>query len=494
MRAWIIFGILIFIVLRAVAFFVIPPIGDEMMQLYVGYDIAHFLNFPIYLYQQQHMGPIESYLAAPFIRLWGPSLWLGRIFANLFYLSFMGLFLWTVRRLFGRPFATYAFVLLAAVPFPVLFLTTMFGHDEVLLLAALALIFLLRIAGGRGSGFWNSLLLGLISGLAFWCNAIFGVWLAAIVIILACMIPMSWKKRIPFSFALGLLMGMTPLWIHALKTGTLMGLSGAGGSFAEPRDLPRLLYLFFARMKYFLISFPPGSNSPAIDHLIRYLTLVPFLVFSFSFAALGFFFLRPQKESGGEGRVFQAFILIPPFALALLYLSRSLLEDEGMRFFLPLLVSYAFVVPWWLLQIQNVFWRRGILVALLAISLAGFPFSARYEFQKTSEFRDLTWFLEAEGLEKGIAEFGVAYSLNVASNGQLLVTPPWYVAAYRPILKQVRDSGPQFFILGRLTQRFRRKLESDPRLKKAVVSHYDVFYGDSPLLKQFTTPGELMEE
>ncbi len=494
MRAWIIFGILVFLLFRIIAIFVIPPIGDEMMQLYIAQDIAHFSNFPVYLYQQQHMGPLESYLIAPLVRLFGPSLLLGRIFSNLFYLVFVVLFLGIIRRFFGRPLATYVWVLLTVVSFPVLFLTTMFGHDEILPLAMLALVFLLRIAREKGNVSWNSFLLGVISGVAFWCNAIFGVWIAAIAVILAGMIPSSWRRGIPFLAVLGFLAGLTPMMIHWARTGVLMGLSGAGGSFVKAAALPQLFYLFFARMKYFLSSFSPGSTSPVIDQMVRYLSLIPFLIFAFSFAILLIYFIRSRREGRPEERVFYAFLILPAFALTFLYLSRNLLEDEGMRFFLPLFITYAFAVPWGILRIQNPFWRKGVWGALIAILSVGFPFSARYEYQKTAEFRELAQFLEKEGLRKGIAEFGVAYPLNALGNNRLLVTPPWYVAAYRPILDQVRKEGPQFFILATGAQRFRKKLEADPQLQKTTVSRYDIFSGDSSLLKQFTTVGELLEE
>ena len=489
------FGFLAFVILRAAALFVIPPLDDGVVLLQMADDIAHLRRFPIYFDQQEYMGAIECYFLAPFVRVFGSNFWALEAAYGLFYLAFFALCVWTAQRVFRGRLTLYVFLLLAILPFPALFFTTVIGYGEVLTFAMVSLVFLLRIMrkeeGGGGSAFF----LGLVAGLSLWSNLIYVVWLLPLVGLLVFMAPNSWRRGLPFLFSLGLLIGLVPVWIHGIQTGRLMDISqGAGRGFASPENLLRLFYLFFARMKYFLSSFSFGNLPPAADLLFRLVSFFPFLVFAFSFLSLLFYFFRSGRQIPLEEKAFYIFILVPPFVLLPLCISRNLIGDEGMRFFLPLLIPFVFAVAWQLARIRASFWRRGVLGGLLLIFLAGSVYSARHELQETRERRELIQFLREHRLQAGIAEFGITYSLNVLSGGELLVTPPWYNAAYRPVLHRVREAGPRFFILGRGTVRFRKRLEADPRLQVAAVGRYDIFYGNSDLLRQFVTPGELMEE
>ena len=67
----IIIALLLLITLRFLAVFLIPPLSDEVLQLYMARDIAHLSNFPVYFYGQNYMGPLESYVIAPFFAWFG---------------------------------------------------------------------------------------------------------------------------------------------------------------------------------------------------------------------------------------------------------------------------------------------------------------------------------------------------------------------------------------------------------------------------------------
>lgn len=487
---------LVLLFFRLLAIFILPPDGDEVVHLHIADDIGHFVRFPVYFYQQEMMGPLESYFLAPFIRFFGFSFWGGRLAYGLFFLSFLGMFCTVVRRLFDRELAVYLFLLLSFLPFPILAFTTVVGYFEVLTLALLSLVLLLKMAGQIEGGWGSSLGLGVLSGLAFWCNPIFVVWLAAIGVGLIWLIPHSWPRKLPYGFLMGFLVGLFPLWIHGLQAGTLMTVKGhAGGDFARLQEVPEIFYLFFARLKYFLSTSSFGSVSPLIDELIRWLSLIPFVFFWFAFGTLIFSFVRSGKTATSQEKIFYSFVILPSLMLILLYSSRHLVaEDEGARFFLPLLIPYAFVLAWWVRQFRSNFLKKAVLALLFSVLSLGYVFSGREAFRKTSEFREAARFLEKENLHFGMADIGIAYGLNVLSGHQILATPVPYRAPYEPILKKVQQETPQFFILGRRDNRFRKKLEGDSNLTKMSLTDYDIFYGRSELLKHLVTLTDPSEE
>ena len=477
-------GILLLITLRILAIYIIPPIYDEMVQICIGDDIAHFSRFPIYFYGQQYMGPLESYFFAPFFRFWGSSLIAARFYYEFFYLSFLALSLWAVRQLFGRELVSHVLLLLSVLPFPALFFTTVINYGEILAFSALSLVLLLKISEGGKTPRGQTLFLGLSSGLAFWCNPIFIIWLIPLGMILL-LIPSGWKKGIPWLFGAGFLVGLFPIWIHGLRTGTLMSLEGAGGGgFAQSKDIARVFYLFFARMKYFLSTFSSDAPPPFLNIFIRYLSLVPFTLFAISFGAVLFYFLRSFPSLTLQKKIFYIFTLAPPFLLAASYSLRNLTTDEGIRFFLPLLFPYAFSISWWVGQFRSPVWKKVILGILVSVLLACSFISMKAQFLITSNYRGLTRFLEQKGLSSGVADMRVAYALNALSRNKILATPVPKEARCQPILSRVREKGAQFLILEHADPRFRKELETDRHLTKISLSGYDIFYGPSKLLQK----------
>jgi hypothetical protein len=484
-RGRILIALAAFLILRLLAILVIPPGGDEVVQLYMADDIAHFRRFPIYFYDQALMGALESYFLAPFFRLFGFSFLVGRIYYSLFYLSFMATYLWIARRLFNRELTTYLFVLLSILPFPALFFTTVIGWAEIPLLAILCLLLLLKMADNpSGKSGWLSLALGVVSGIAFWCNPLFMIWLAPIAVCVIWLIPASWKRKLPLGVFLGFLIGLLPVWIYGFQTGTFMSIETRGGSgFASLRDLPQVLYLFFARMKYFLSTFSFGSISPWLDRLIRVLSLIPFFIFAISFTSLVFYFFRSRRLLTPNLKVCYTFVILPPLFLALLYCSRNFTaRDEGMRFFLQLVIAYVFAVAWQLERLKSGFWKKGGLSLLLGVLLLGNLFSGREAFRRSSELREVVRFLEKEGLHFGIADIGLAYPLNALGQHRVMMTPLPHHAASDLIWKRVKAEGPRFVVLERQNPQLRKELEGDSNLKKAAVGPYDVFYGESAYL------------
>ena len=474
----------VFVTLRILAIVCIPPLFDEMVQLYMARDIAHLLRFPIYFDGQQYMGPLESYVLAPLIRWFGFSFMKGRIFNELFYLIFMGIYLDVVRRLFDRELTFYLFVLLCILPFNALFFTTVVGYGEILSLAILSLALLMKICAGTRGTRGYALLLGVLSGLAFWCNSIFVVWLAPIFVILVAFVPSSWKRKIPLIFALGFLAGLFPLWIHGLQTGTFMSVQAAGNRFAKIEDVPRICFLFFSRLRFFLSTYSFDRDPQWLRDLILATSFPPLALFIVSFFALTFSFFKSYGNIKPSLKIFYFFIIFSSLILGILYVSRDLIADEGMRYFLPLVIPYVFALSWWLRNLSSSFWKKTCLVSIAAILLLDSFVSFYTQHRDRVELSEILQFLDKKQLRFGVAVADPSYALNALSRDKILVTPLWATARYKPIWETVREKKPEFFILDRGAPFFQKDLESDPKLRKVSFSRYEIFYGKSELFQK----------
>jgi len=279
-------------------------------------------------------------------------------------------------------------------------------------------------------------------------------------------------------------MGLIPVWIHGLRTGVWMSVEGhAGERITSAREVLRMVFLFFARMKYFLSTFSFGSVSPLVDGLIRYLSFVPFLIFVVSFASLLFFIFQSRRALALKEKIFYLFLTIPFFILAVLYISRNLFRDEGMRFFVQILIPYSFAVSWWIRWFRSRFWQRVILGLLVGILLLGHLLPAKENLRRTAELREVVRVLEEKDLHFGIGKFGIAFALGVLSHDRITVTPLLYQTTYEPIRLKVKQKGAQFLIWSHGESELLRRAAADPNLRRFSVGPYDIYYGDSDFLK-----------
>lgn len=475
-------GLAAFLSLRVAAILTIFPFYDEMVQLYMTDDIAHFRNFPVYFYVQHYMGPLESYFLAPFIRVFGFSYLAARWAYQFFYLAFSGIVLSLGRRFFDRQTTLILFVLLAVPAFSVLYFSAVVAYWEIMTVALVTLVFLLKTC--ESSHRIYSLALGFISGIAFWCNSIFVVWLVPIGVSLVWLVQGSWKRKIPFLFLAGFLAGLFPIWIHGFQTGTFLLFETAGNRFAKPAEISNLLFLFIARLKYFLTTFIYPQGQPWVGTLIRCVSFIPLTLFGLSFVAFSIFFLRSFHQRTSPEKAFFLFILLPPVVLTALYASRNLFEDEGMRYFLPLFITFVFSTAWLIRNLSPAFLKKSVLGLVVVISLGASAVSLPEEMRYTSNLKTLLHFLEENNLRSGVSDLRLAYGLNALSKHEIIATPVLTAARVRSVWQKVKEKGYQFFILAQTENDFRDRLETDPHLKKVSMAGYDIFYGTSSLLDE----------
>lgn len=441
-------------------------------------DIAQLRNLPLYFYGQQFMGPVESYILAPFVRIFGSFyLWV-RFWNELFYLGFMAGAVWVSRRLFDKELKAWVLLLAAACPFPVLFYTTIVGYGEILFLAVLSLILLIQLSSRSVGGYALAMILGLVSGLAMWCNAIFTVWLVPIGLSLVFLIPLSWRRRLPLGFLLGFFLGLIPAWISGLLSGTPMNIHAASKPINSIHHVPAHFFIFFARLKNFLT-----------PHLSRAAWL-PFLCFGISWVHLLF---SGKTSFDSPKKVWRNFILIPPVLLAGLYVSRDLGWDEGIRYFLPLWVSFVFATAWWLRSLTSFFWKQTILALISSILLLSSLLSLRMQADLTAKYRELLYFLDSQQLHYGVGDLYASYGMNAMSRGRILMSPARFETRSQRLWQTVKENHPNFFVFEKVGHRFRERLESDPKIKHISLAIRDVYYGPADIFSEILESRERID-
>ncbi len=474
------------IALRLIAIWVIPPIYDEMVQLYMANDIGHLLRFPAYFDQQRYMGPFESYFLAPFLRIFGFSYLSGRLFNQIFYVGFIFLWVKITRRFFSEKLTVPFLFVLALLPSFALIFTATVGFVEILFLASLALWILLRISETQKATGW-SLALGFVCGLALWTNPLFVVWAVPIASILAWVIPAGRKKNL-LMFSAGVALGLFPIGLDALFNHEHLFLQGGGSRFSSLSEIPQMLYFYLSRMKTFF-SVPPAPDGIPFSAFMKTLSFIVLFVLMLPFGIFTFSSLRHIKDFNLQEKIFRLFVILPPFALCGFYVARNLVGDEGMRFFLPLVISFPFCLAWWAGLPEKTIFRKTVLGVYLCMSFILMAVSLHVEYRETRKLMVIKDFLNEKNLRYGISEMTLSYPLHALSRGEIIVTPVHTQARNLAIWEQVREKGPQFFVAEHADQPAQRILGNDSFLSKKNLGDYDVFYGKSPKLTTILDEG-----
>lgn len=212
--------------------------GDEAL-FGIGAERILRGEFPVFLYGVPYMGMIQSYLAAPFIAVFGPRPAALRM-ATLIEASLFIIATWHLARvLMGREVGLWAAAIAAL---PALYVTVeglkVWGSYTGVMAAGtevMAQTWLLRHS--TGPMLWKRwLVIGLIAGIALWSNDVVIYYLST-----ACFL-VPWNRLAIWSgwsvpaLLVGLIVGGAPLWSWNVANGlATMHFLTAGASVSNPR-------------------------------------------------------------------------------------------------------------------------------------------------------------------------------------------------------------------------------------------------------------------
>jgi hypothetical protein len=150
--------------------------SDEGKMGIAGMHIAFQGQHPIYHYGQDYLGVLEAYIAAPFFRLFGVSIFTLRIGMLIMFALFMIVMYWLTSLLYSKRLALLTLLLLAFATTDMLIqqLRAIGGAMELILFGALMLLLAYRLAATAGERKrWRYFLYfawGWTAGIALWVH------------------------------------------------------------------------------------------------------------------------------------------------------------------------------------------------------------------------------------------------------------------------------------------------------------------------------------
>jgi hypothetical protein len=233
--------------------------SDEATMGLMAKHIAERGELPIFFYGQSYMGPIEAYLGALLVPVFGVSTFTLRLGLLGFFAFFLISMYYLTCLLYNRPFALLIIMLLSLGSSDVLLhqLRGIGGYPEITGLGAL--LFLLASwlalttdpngselpAAARRQRWLCYGLYGFLAGFSIWTDQLILPWIATtgLLLLLFCRNELRWRGAI--SLLLGLCIGAAPLISYNLTAPitnnsltTLIGLQHAGASQMAAQHIP----------------------------------------------------------------------------------------------------------------------------------------------------------------------------------------------------------------------------------------------------------------
>jgi hypothetical protein len=478
--------------------------GDEAVVGLMALKISQGADFPLFFWGAHYSGPLASYLAAPLHWFLKPSvflLWVPAVVLHLIYAS--GVFL-LARRMSNEQEALAA-GLCAALPFDLFPYAALGGYTESLSLTPW--LFLLIC---RPQGLGNELLSGGHLALAGLLVG-FVLWVFPVSVPMACT-SLVYVRRFYGPKALGImlsftLVGLIPFFAYnvthpgasvlrllartaSLDKGSFLKIAGEEGltslallvlgnwgraCIASVRSLPAFTLQLF--------HITPGANGYALAA-----GMAAGMAFLMTFWA-GFGRERGRKDIS---RLLVGLVLYTYTFTALFGLDRH-------RYLIPALFLVPFGCALALDRLRH-FMSRPVSVAILGILLALNGFSNFWsDGPPPPPGPDLARFLEARGLDRGYAEYDLAYPLVYLSNERLIYTPffhsPQY-DRYAPYTEAVnRSERPTFLFCSRQDALFFRRALKDTlqSYKEETWRHISIFHSIHPGVDVFSLKLNLSE-
>ena len=479
---------------------------------------------PIFYYGQSYMGALDAYLIALSFLLFGQTVLAVRLVQVTLYAGVLITTYLLAHRLSGDRLASTLSALFIALP-PVFFslytTSTLGDYVEILLLNNLLFLIGWDILEGRKSaaGWW--LVAGLLGGLGWWSLPLIVVSLAPLTVRGV----LTFRRRMPWGkvglLVLGFLVGASP-WLGAV-------LSGGGGEVvgfllrgpADPGLAGDALAALGARLASLVL-----FNLPALFGL-RPPWAVTWIALPVGLLLVPFYFLvvwqAARQATSGDVPAFRraalgTLLMGGGLLLAIFVLSPFGVDPSG-RYLLPLYPLLALFAGDWLGRA----WRgsrsrlnRLVLAGLVALCLgynlwgnihaAADPYGLTTQFNPITHIPndhddDLIAFLDSIGVDRGYANYWVAYRLAFLTGERIILVPrlPYkldmsYSPAddrYPPYDEAVRQAERIVYVTSnhpdldsRLGQRFERL---GITYRRRSIGPYTVFYD----LSRPVTPDEL---
>ncbi len=405
-----------------------PFNGDEAV---VGLMARHINRgeWPAFFYGQAYMGSLDATLVAGAFRLFGEHVSSIRIVQVSLYLLFV-ITLWlAARRWFHDPRVADIAALVVAIP-PIVVTTyttaTLGGYGESLVLGNLILLIGYEVTLGErreSKALW--LVLGLVSGLAFWTLGIAGIYILPVALF------GLWANRAKLwqgylLCGLGFFIGSSPWWLYNLNHdwAALAALMGERQGTGGPVDY--LIGLLLLGIPAILGLRPPWSA--------EFVPLPLLLIGLLFYLSAGFYWWR-ERRTIVAGMAEKAGALLGLFLLVffLVFVGTPFGVDATGRYLLPLylplaLGTAAFIAAAWRRQK----WLGAALLALvLGLNVVGTWLAAKSPDRITTQFDPITrfdnahdnalmQFLHEQDETRGYSNYWVTFRLAFLSGEQLI--------------------------------------------------------------------------
>ena len=157
----------------------------EADQSIVGIMAMHILEGerPIFFYGLSYQGPLDAYITAPLIAIFGPSRLVIRIAALLFSLIFIWVTYWVGKRLYSRDVGWYSALYAAFPPFMLMFRGLMADADYIMLLIAGSLSLLTFHSWLAKPSIMKFLGVLVWTALGFWFHPVMGYYVLAMFVV-----------------------------------------------------------------------------------------------------------------------------------------------------------------------------------------------------------------------------------------------------------------------------------------------------------------------
>ena len=397
------------------------------------------------MWGQPYGSPVEAWLAAPILALFGATPAALRLVYFLLGLALIPASAWLASALDRR--AALPAALLAACPSPYFLLLSALPpplYPTALLLGALALGLLLRLAAAASEGRAVRPLVaaaaGLAAGLAVWTHLMMATVIGVALVHLA---RRSRARRVWIPLGLALAAASAPLWIRALGEAGALRVVSVSGRDEGMREHLRAVVPELHRPVTGLL----GAHVPWIaddpDHLVYAPTGVAFTLI----ALHGSMLLAAVRSGGLRGAPGALLAMVVLVILVFPFPIRS--SPGAIRFLTPAYLPLVALVCWVGVVKGNV--RRAVIVAL-TLGMLNLVVGARLlQAWRTADrakapfllpdLEPLRAELEARGLRRVYASYGHAYRLTFESGERVIASQPWnerFLHHPLPYLDEVR--------------------------------------------------------